>query len=176
LTDLRGQNNIIWQGFRGFYPGRLRIPAAGASAALIQCHVPKQSAGLSAVRTVKFCYGMRVKIEWCLAALLYVIAMCLTVSRVAGQGATGTILGTVTDMSGAFLPEASIQVRNAGTGAVQSVPSDSQGRFRVADLAVGEYEVQALKTGFSTVVRKGIVLNVGAQMVVDFSLPVTAFR
>jgi protocatechuate 3,4-dioxygenase beta subunit len=73
------------------------------------------------------------------------------------------MLGTVADMSGAAIPDAMVQVKNAGTGVSQSVAADAQGRYRVPDLSVGEYEVQATKAGFSTVVHKGITLTVGAQ-------------
>jgi hypothetical protein len=89
-------------------------------------------------------------------------------AQVAGAG----ILGTVTDASGAAIPDAAVQVKNVGTGIMQSTVSDAQGRFNVPDLAIGDYEVQASKMGFSTVVRKGITLTVGSQSVVDFSLPV----
>src|SRR5712691_9023126 len=104
---------------------------------------------------------------------ILILAICgVCVSRLAAQGATATILGTITDATGAAVPEASVQVRNVGTGLTQSVTADGQGRFRVPDMGVGEYELQASKTGFSTVVHKGITLAVGAQTVVDFSLPV----
>lgn len=106
------------------------------------------------------------------ALAAWIAAGTLSVHQLKGQGATATILGTVTDMSGAAIPDAMVEVKNTGTGATQSVPTDSQGRFRVPDLVVGEYEVQAVKTGFSTVVHKGITLLVGAQTVVDFALPV----
>jgi len=94
------------------------------------------------------------------------------VNRLSGQGATATILGTVTDSSGAAIADAAVQVKNVGTGLVQSTTSDAQGRFNVPDLGIGEYEVQASKMGFSNVVHRGITLTVGAQSVVDFSLPV----
>jgi hypothetical protein len=94
------------------------------------------------------------------------------VIRVQAQGTTATILGTVTDMSGAAIPETAVQVKNVGTGITQSTVSDAQGRFTAPDLGIGDYEVQASRTGFSTVVRKGITLTVGSQAVVDFSLPV----
>jgi hypothetical protein len=92
--------------------------------------------------------------------------------RVTAQGTTGTILGTVADSSGGAIPEAAVRVTNAGTGAIQTVPSDSQGRYRVPDLPVGNYQVQAEKMGFQAVVHQGIALDPGANVVVDFSMPV----
>ena len=85
---------------------------------------------------------------------------------------TATILGTVTDASGAAVPTAKIGIRNVGTGATRSTTSDSQGRYRAPELQVGEYEMEAAQQGFQTVARKGITLTVGGQSVVDFSLPV----
>ena len=109
-------------------------------------------------------------LSWLLIAMLTVLGV--GAGRAWAQGATATILGTVTDMSGAAVPDAMVQVKNTGTGATQSVAADAQGRFRVPDLGIGDYEVQAAKTGFSTMVHKGITLAVGAQTVVDFALPV----
>ena len=94
------------------------------------------------------------------------------VGRLNAQAATASILGTVTDASGAAIPDAAVQVRNVGTGATQNTTSNAQGRFNVPDLGIGDYEVQATKTGFSTIVHKGITLTVGSQNVVDFSLQV----
>ena len=97
----------------------------------------------------------------------------LVFSRLAvAQGTTATVSGNVTDVSGAAIPETSVQVKNLDTGANQSTISDGQGRYTVPSLVVGNYEVQASKMGFQTSVTKGIVLTVGGQTVVDFSLPV----
>jgi len=114
------------------------------------------------------------KIDAGLAFAVLLFGMCGAgaLSRLAAQGATATILGTVTDSSGSAIPEAAVQVKNLGTGIAQSTTSDGQGRFRVSDLAVGDYEVQASKMGFSTVLHRGITLTVGNQSVVDFSLAV----
>src|SRR3954462_14533531 len=102
----------------------------------------------------------------------WLVAGAGVVRQLYAQGATGSISGTVTDASGAAMADTVIQVINAGTGIAQSTNSDGQGRFRVSDLAIGEYEVQATKPGFQVVVHKGITLTVGAQPVVDFTLPV----
>jgi len=96
----------------------------------------------------------------------------VSVARLNAQAATASIQGTVTDASGAAVPDAAVQVRNVGTGATQNVTSNAQGRFTAADLAVGAYELRASKAGFQTLVRTGITLTVGAQAVVDFALTV----
>ena len=98
--------------------------------------------------------------------------LSVSVSKLDAQATTGTILGTITDASGAAVPDATVQAKNLGTGVTQSITSDTQGRYRAPDLGIGEYELSASKTGFSTVVRKGITLTVGASAVVDFSLQV----
>jgi outer membrane receptor protein involved in Fe transport len=92
--------------------------------------------------------------------------------RLNAQGATASISGTVLDSSGAAIPAAALEIRNTGTGAKQETATDSQGRFLFPDLAIGDYEIQASRTGFQTVVRKGITLDVGRAPVVDFQLPV----
>jgi hypothetical protein len=106
------------------------------------------------------------------AVALVCIAGCIGLNRLEGQVATATILGTVTDSSGAAIPDASIQVKNVGTGITQSASSNAQGRYLVPDLGIGDYQLQASKTGFTTIVRKGVNLTIGAQSVVDFSLQV----
>jgi Carboxypeptidase regulatory-like domain len=107
-------------------------------------------------------------------ALVFSTALLIGVMgmAVAAQTTTATIWGTVTDSSGAAIPDAKLQVTNAGTGAIQVVTSDAQGRYRVPALPVGDYDVQSEKAGFQTVVHKGITLTVGSERVVDFSLPV----
>jgi len=94
------------------------------------------------------------------------------VQHLQAQATTATVLGTVTDPSGAAVGDAAVQVKNVGTGIAQTTTSDSAGRFRVPDLGLGDYEVQASKPGFQTVVHKGITLTVGSESVVDFSLQV----
>jgi hypothetical protein len=109
----------------------------------------------------------------CVCALFFsLLTIGFGVSRLNAQAATAIISGTVTDSSGAVLPSSSIQVKNTGTGTVQNTTADPQGRYRVPDLPVGTYDVQATNAGFQTVIHRGITLTVGSQPVVDFSLPV----
>jgi hypothetical protein len=107
-------------------------------------------------------------------AFMFALAASLgpLTSRLNAQGATGTIQGTVTDQSAAALPNASVQAKNNGTGATQTVTTDTQGRFVLQDLAVGNYDLHVSSSGFSTMNRLGVTLAVGAELVVDFSLTV----
>ena len=71
------------------------------------------------------------------------LALLALPNLVQGQGANATLLGTITDISGAVVPGASVQVTNAATGVSQTVKTDSQGRYTVVDLIVGSYDVRA---------------------------------
>ena len=93
-------------------------------------------------------------------------------SRLEAQGTIGSILGTVTDSSGSVTPGATVTARNTGMGALQFTTSDTQGRYRIPVLPVGDYEVRTELTGFQTVVHTGIRLSAGADVVVDFRLPI----
>ncbi len=85
---------------------------------------------------------------------------------------TASISGRITDASNAAVPAATVVVKNTETSATQATVSDDQGRYTVPDLAIGSYEIQASKAGFSTTVRSGITLSVGAAPVIDFQLKI----
>ena len=92
--------------------------------------------------------------------------------RLFGQATNAIVSGTVTDATGAAVPDAAVQVRNVSTGVVRKATTNNQGRYNVPDLIVGEYEAQVTKTGFQTMVQRGITLTVGSDRVIDFSLQV----
>ena len=104
------------------------------------------------------------------------VVVCITAlslgmgSSVAAQAVRATVLGTVTDRTGAVLPGATVNVTNTETGVVQSTVADSQGRYTVSNLLPATYNVEAALSGFQTVLRPGVRLVVGTQAVVDFTL------
>ena len=109
----------------------------------------------------------------CVCTLCALILLAVAgVTRVAAQVETATISGTATDSSGAALVGAKVEAKNVATNIAQATVSDTQGRYRIPNLPVGDYEVRASMSGFQTVVHKAITLTVGAHLVVDFSLPV----
>jgi len=88
------------------------------------------------------------------------------------QAVRGTIQGIVTDATGASLPGVTVETKSVATGVVQSVVTNSEGRYTAPDLPIGDYEVTASLQGFQTVNRRGITLRVGSQVAVDFQLPI----
>jgi len=70
----------------------------------------------------------------------------------AQTGTTGTIIGTVTDESGAIIPGATVDVLDVGTSAVRSTATGSRGEYAVPNLPPGEYRVTVSLSGFRTTV------------------------
>jgi outer membrane receptor protein involved in Fe transport len=81
-----------------------------------------------------------------------------------------SIIGTVTDSSGAVLPGATVLVTNVDTGFSRTLVTDSEGRYRAANVPLGEYELRVEMSGFRTLVRRGISLSVGSELAVNFRL------
>ena len=79
----------------------------------------------------------------------------LLAMAVSAQDTTATLLGTLSDSSGAVLPGVTISVNNVDTTQTRTVTSDDAGRYRVPLLPPGRYEVTAQLSGFQTVVRSG---------------------
>jgi hypothetical protein len=73
-----------------------------------------------------------------------------------------TLSGTVSDSSGAVIPEAEVSVKNAATGITKRVVADSVGYYTAPNLAPGTYDVEVRAKGFATVLST-VILAVGAQ-------------
>jgi hypothetical protein len=83
---------------------------------------------------------------------------------------TGSILGTVTDSSGAAVPHANVTITELDTRQSRSLMTDDRGSYRVLALPVGRYEVKTEQPGFKTAVRTGITLVVAQEATVDVTL------
>jgi hypothetical protein len=86
-----------------------------------------------------------------------------------------SISGRVEDASGARVGGATVTVKSLETGATRVVTTGESGNFRVLSLPLGRQEVKVEKTGFKTVVRTGISLEVGQEAVVNLRLEVGEF-
>src|SRR5438270_6442837 len=87
-----------------------------------------------------------------------------------GVGASADLTGTVTDPSGAGVPNTKITVTDAEKGVERSVATDEHGFYRVSGLAPSTYKVSVEHAGFQTEVATSVVLTVGQTLVFDFRL------
>ena len=87
---------------------------------------------------------------------------------------TGTLVGLVTDSTGAAVPNARINVVNAQTKVELNSQTNPDGNYNVPYLNVGEYEVSVEANGFKKHVRPGIILQAGSTVRIDVELEVGA--
>jgi hypothetical protein len=83
-----------------------------------------------------------------------------------------TVVGTVTDPSGAVIPETTVTATATSTGLSRSATTNASGQYVLPDLQVGTYDFKAAAGGFSTEDHNGVVLNVGDRVRIDFALKV----
>jgi hypothetical protein len=108
--------------------------------------------------------------QWlCLPFLTLVLS-----SAVLAQTTSTTILGTVTDASGAVLAGAKVTVVNTGTGVKREDTTSSTGDFSFPLLDVGVYDVTVDAQGFKSEVRRNLVLQINEKVRADFALQVGA--
>ena len=104
---------------------------------------------------------------------LFVLVLAFVPTTLFAQGSDrGTLVGTVTDPSGAVVPGVKITVDNADTGASRSVDSGAVGYYSFPNLPVGDYAVKAEAEGFKQAVVENIRMEVGATFRADISLEV----
>ena len=108
------------------------------------------------------------------AAVLVLAAFTSASTPLRAQSVSGTILGTVTDASGAVVSNAKVIVTNEGTGLTREVMSDSNGDFVVPSIPTGRYTVVVEMAGFKTLALSNIELGVDQRARIDLKLEVGA--
>ena len=93
--------------------------------------------------------------HYSLSLVIVVLALTLIAIPLAAQVVTGSLSGTVADPSGAVVPDATVILTNAGTGAVQQAMTSATGTFRFTLLQVGHYNLEVSKAGFKKLKETG---------------------
>jgi len=104
------------------------------------------------------------------AWLLVVIAATVISLPLHAQKITGTILGVVTDPSGAVIANAPVTITNQDTGLSRSVTSNESGEFSAPDLPFGLYKVVVKQTGYKEFVVNNVDLHVSSSATVNVTL------
>ena len=90
--------------------------------------------------------------------------------RAQGVGSSASISGTVTDPTGATVPNAEILAVETDKGIQHTATTDSNGLYRLTGLPPATYDVTVRHTGFNSEIQKNVVLRVGQSVFVDFHL------
>ena len=106
-----------------------------------------------------------------LLTILALVAIFLSVSSQA-QDATGRITGTLSDATGAVIPEVVVTVTNTATQVSREATSDHDGFYQVLALPIGSYRVTAARQGFRTVVSSEYKLQINQALRVDIKMDV----
>jgi hypothetical protein len=94
----------------------------------------------------------------------------LTAVSLSAQTFRGTILGTITDPSGAVVAGASVTVKNAGTGLERTTQTSADGSYALPELPIGTYTVTVTLAGFQTFQANGVTLDVATERRVDAAM------
>ena len=106
------------------------------------------------------------------SCLLILIAVA-SISRAQTQITTGTIQGTVSDVNGAAIPGASVEVKNKETNFSRTASTDDEGRFTVLQLPPGIYTITVTKSGFATLIAENAELTVGRALNIPLTVKVS---
>jgi len=87
---------------------------------------------------------------------------------------TATVLGTVTDPSGAVFPHSQVALRSTATGTLATASTDERGEYSLPNLPVGPYRLEVQSKGFKTSLQSGILLQVGSSVQVNVTLQIGA--
>ncbi|TAM84636.1 MAG: carboxypeptidase regulatory-like domain-containing protein [Acidobacteria bacterium] len=111
-----------------------------------------------------------------LRSLVLLIFMAVFLAPPARAQVTAEILGTIMDPSGGAVANAQVEAEEQRTGFVRSTVTDEEGRYDLAALPAGQYQVTVRKEGFRTAVHTSIVVTAAEQAVMNFSLRLGEFR
>jgi len=98
------------------------------------------------------------------------LSIGLAASAAYSQSVRGTILGTVTDASGAVVRGAKVTATQTTTGLTRTELTNGEGEYSIPQLPVGPYTVTAEQAGFKKTERSGIELRVDDKLRIDLSL------
>jgi hypothetical protein len=110
------------------------------------------------------------RISTSISLSLVLLVVLLAAVTLPAQTFRGTILGTVTDPSGAVVPGANVTAKNTGTGLERSTETSADGSYALPELPIGTYSVTITQAGFQTFVATGVTVDVATERRIDAGL------
>ena len=102
--------------------------------------------------------------------MLFFLMFTPSLAIVAWSATGGSISGTVTDQTGAVVPDSTVTVVNLDTTIRQISKTNANGFYAFTNLPVGRYEIEILREGFRPYKRTGLIIDVNAELRADVAL------
>jgi hypothetical protein len=118
----------------------------------------------------QFNLANRASAVWGLAGVLVVLVLLLSPFATYAQNYAGSVRGTVTDPSGAAVPDATVTLRDVGTNATTETTTTDTGGFTFGNVSVGTYEVSVKAGNFKEFVAKDVEVHVSTSTEVNAKL------
>ncbi|MBO0800633.1 MAG: carboxypeptidase regulatory-like domain-containing protein, partial [Blastocatellia bacterium] len=113
---------------------------------------------------------MRIRFSSGLVAPVAPFMLLLAISVLAQNFNNGTVMGTVTDTSGAAVPDAVVRLTRANPHLLRETRTDAAGNYQIQQVPPGDYQIEFEKTGFQKVQIGAINLSAAQQLRVDGQL------
>lgn len=124
-----------------------------------------------AVNAMVSCFSIRNR-TWQARSIVSRIALVLAILNVSvgvHAQSSASVSGTVTDVTGAVIPGASVEIKNQATNVTQATQTNNSGTYSFVNVAPGTYSVTVTKSGFQTDTEKDVVLGVNQAAVLNFT-------
>ena len=102
--------------------------------------------------------------------LIVCLSMSLVPTPLLSQANVGRIFGSINDPSGALIPGATVTITDVDRGVARTLITDEAGAYNAPSLPPGAYRVRAELTGFKTVERPNVVLEIAKELKIDLTL------
>ena len=107
-----------------------------------------------------------------IALLTVILLVCAALPMWGQTGSLGTVTGVVTDPSNAVVPDADVTIKDKATSSVQTLTTNSSGRYTFLNVKPGDYEITVTKAGFSKVTIPSDIVEVGTTSTNNITLKV----
>jgi uncharacterized surface anchored protein len=98
----------------------------------------------------------------------------MSLDAAVGKNGGAALVGTVTDMTGALIPDATINLTDSEMRIAHTVTTDSAGHYRATGLAPGSYDLDATARGFANLHVGKVAVSASKENVLNLSLQVAA--
>src|SRR6476659_10637830 len=120
-----------------------------------------------------FCGGMMSRAFASRSVTMILFVILAATSNLFSQ-ATASLRGTITDPSGAVIPEAAVTTKSSETGTLRQSTTDAQGEYSFLQVPPGTYKLAAEKRGFATMAKSDVKLLVNTPATLDLKMTLSA--